>query len=142
MLDLPWEKFENFFLHPSDFVCKMLLTASNFIKIDTRSVSENERKHITICNRVSYDFSRNCQQNEEAHNSLKLIKLCALLSKYFSVFENSWKFLEYLYEMVCSAKEDERQYYEPYERYPNAGTHQFLYYVVEPFHHSCVLLWT
>jgi len=69
----------------------MQMIASDFIKIDTCSVSENERKHITICNRVSYDFSRNCQQNEK-HITLSNRLSYVLSSQSISVFS---KILEY-----------------------------------------------
>lgn len=68
MIDLPSEKFENFFLHPSDFVCKMQTIASDFIKIDAFQIGKNERKHVTIFNRMSYVLPEITGQTEKARN--------------------------------------------------------------------------
>lgn len=68
MLDLPSKKIENFFLHPSDFVCKMKKIASDFIKIDALRVGKNERKHVTIFNRMSYVLPEITRQTEKARN--------------------------------------------------------------------------
>jgi hypothetical protein len=68
VLDLTLEKIENFFLHPSDFVCKMQKIASDFIKIDAFRMGKNERKHVTIFNRMSYVLPEITRQTEKARN--------------------------------------------------------------------------
>ncbi|MBQ5454781.1 MAG: hypothetical protein IIT63_03025, partial [Prevotella sp.] len=53
---------------PSDFVCKMQKIASDFIKIDAFRIGKNERKHVTICNRMSYVLPEITRQTEKARN--------------------------------------------------------------------------